>query len=1059
MEASNPYSTGGGGTFFEQKIQANFVALFLMAAPFPIIGSGCYQISLQARRSGVQTDDMVVYFAEPDTAECKLLVQIKHKLKFVDSDQQTKDALLQAWVDFNKPEIFNPEADRIAFITGPLSQPLIDHVLPLFDFARKSKDAADFMDHFKQNAEEKRKKIAVIKTIIQEAIKREVTDDELWRFLKVLDVLDYDFDHPKGKAVTQILTQLRLHLVVADEAQDVWSQLCAMAGEFNMRGGAITRKTLPKELTRRFKPLAPALATWGIPMFNIDNFIGNQEYLGQIVHRFQDNMGKQILLPLIGLGGIGKTYLALNTISILKANYTCIVWFNAKSKELLEKQFLEFAQFQQIPLDESSATEAKIGRIKNWLNKQTKALLIFDDADSYAALTAFIPPVVGNAHILVTSIKEEVGWTNGINIGAMNQADACELLKREIGKVPLYEGNAEALEKLLDLLGGLPLAIAQAGAYMQSTDTPIDQYVTQYKAKRLAMLNDGTLAKARQAHEPVYITFKVSIDKVTEESIPAEKFLTYCAYLHPNNIRKDWFNRNFPDLSDPFPINEVIPILKQYSLIKSDIDVVNIHCVVQDVIREIMSVAQTHLTWILQTMDGLNSSFHYDRNDQSVLREDIFLIPHMLRVKDLALEHPDERTYQGQLGRLLYNLGVFYLDHQYDSQEAEHYLVLAEPLIRSAENVELLEKLKKHLLKAQTRNGKLDVQCVLEHDTAQQKDVDVLCILGNYYLRDQTNPHRLESATKYFSRALDCATRNNDEEKIAMACHYLGTTWKQQWLKKRNVVRNGQEKHYTPEWIQEREQEANDCFKKSLEYYNQALALKQTLYPNDSPEIVRTKRQIGVLYKETGNHRQAKKFLSQACSLMQEFYGDEVRIDVIDVVCDLAGACAALGELETATKYFQFGLTQLQKLGGDQGNRETKIKRALSEIDTRKKSDISRFLVPRQRARTGETEGSSTAPLDRKRRTRSPTMLEDSAAAPATVKVDSDMEDTAAGSSSDPAVTQLPPGPVIFSAPKLPVRQDQAEMARESGVKMAREDGAADDAESERAASVLEFRG
>ena len=81
-QQSNPYSTGGGGPNFETRVQAAFAVLMLTGRiapclpPFPIT-----KIKLQARYTGVQTDDFIVFAKQPETEqEAKLLVQVKHDL-------------------------------------------------------------------------------------------------------------------------------------------------------------------------------------------------------------------------------------------------------------------------------------------------------------------------------------------------------------------------------------------------------------------------------------------------------------------------------------------------------------------------------------------------------------------------------------------------------------------------------------------------------------------------------------------------------------------------------------------------------------------------------------------------------------------------------------------------------------------------------------------------------------------------------------------------------------------------------------------------------------------
>ena len=78
-EISNPFSTGGGGQFFEAKVQASFLLLMLVGGRVPCLPSGRVQsVRLQAKQAGFETDDVAVTVLTDTGIEHRLLAQIKH---------------------------------------------------------------------------------------------------------------------------------------------------------------------------------------------------------------------------------------------------------------------------------------------------------------------------------------------------------------------------------------------------------------------------------------------------------------------------------------------------------------------------------------------------------------------------------------------------------------------------------------------------------------------------------------------------------------------------------------------------------------------------------------------------------------------------------------------------------------------------------------------------------------------------------------------------------------------------------------------------------------------
>lgn len=260
-EVSNPFSTGGGGQFFEAKVQASFLLHLLIGGRVPCLPGGSVQsVRLQARQAGFRTDDVVVKIHTGTGTEHRLLAQVKHHAVVAVSDGEFCDALGSAWEDFNNPSAFTQSRDALALITGPQSDQALQHVRPLLGWARTSASSAEFFDKVATanfSSDKKRAKLQVFRDVLKRVVGATLSDDILWQFLKHLHLLSYDFDVVQGSIhETAILTMLDMARSPTSslDAQAVWEGLIVQAQEWNKTAGTFTAPELPDRLRSAVQP-------------------------------------------------------------------------------------------------------------------------------------------------------------------------------------------------------------------------------------------------------------------------------------------------------------------------------------------------------------------------------------------------------------------------------------------------------------------------------------------------------------------------------------------------------------------------------------------------------------------------------------------------------------------------------------------------------------------------------------------------------------------------------------------------------------------------------------
>jgi hypothetical protein len=255
-QLANPFSTGGGGSNFENQVQAAFTVLMLTGGiapclpPWPI-----KKIKLQGRYAGYQTDDFIIFVEERSTGQkAKLLAQIKHTISIRDNDPTFGEVIQAAWSDFRNNEIFNPATDKFALISGPLSAREIENTRTILEWARHTETATEFINNIqltKFSSNTKRSKLQAFRSQLKKANNEvDLSDDELWRFLKSFHLLGYDLDIRSGVTLSLLLSHISQF--TDTNISDLWAIVAREVSSFNQNAGTISPETIPQEIRDAF---------------------------------------------------------------------------------------------------------------------------------------------------------------------------------------------------------------------------------------------------------------------------------------------------------------------------------------------------------------------------------------------------------------------------------------------------------------------------------------------------------------------------------------------------------------------------------------------------------------------------------------------------------------------------------------------------------------------------------------------------------------------------------------------------------------------------------------
>ena len=335
-------------------------------------------------------------------------------------------------------------------------------------------------------------------------------------------------------------------------------------------------------------------------------------------------------VAICGLGGSGKTSLAAEYAHRMKNHYQGgVFWFSGENEKKLENSVnslaLSVGTFVSNSFDVTlSQTLARMSRIqKPWL-------LIIDDMDELELSPNVRKLLSGswqkkcNGHIIVTTRRKPSTLVNAVQVPEINENcclelqcfdvdDAKEFLFTRTG-IPRDEDTEAAAYKLFEELGGLPLALEQAAAYIKFLGCPFFSYLETYKTKRLALLNQQRISPVSEYSSPerlaVQTTWLLNTDyiKRNSEGRNTIRFLNACLFFSPNEIQEELINVGEPPVNDEqFRIfvgtslgrYQIFKLLTDFSLFKqSSSRCLQVHRLVLDVIKERLSSSEQEESFV-----------------------------------------------------------------------------------------------------------------------------------------------------------------------------------------------------------------------------------------------------------------------------------------------------------------------------------------------------------------------------------------------------------------------------------------------------------------------------
>lgn len=329
-------------------------------------------------------------------------------------------------------------------------------------------------------------------------------------------------------------------------------------------------------------------------------------------------------LAITGVAGIGKTQIAVEYAYRAReqGRYRHTLWINATSEEaILTSLVLLAEELPACAVPSQPDQRQLVGAITSWLEHCPDPwLLIVDNADDLALVQQYLPQQ-GRGCILFTTRAHAVGaLAQPLAVETMGLVEGTQLLLRRAKRLPASDQEFNAAMNVVMAFDGFPLALDQAGAYMEETGCRCEDYLHLYQEHRQTLL-----ARRGQPATPypasVATAWVLAFQTLQARNPAAAELLCLCAFLSPDHIPEEliqagaaeWPSSLQAAAANRLAFNQVLEDLLRCSLVKrlGEERLLSIHRLVQAVQQDQLEADQQR-QWTERAVRALQQLFPRD---------------------------------------------------------------------------------------------------------------------------------------------------------------------------------------------------------------------------------------------------------------------------------------------------------------------------------------------------------------------------------------------------------------------------------------------------------------
>lgn len=340
------------------------------------------------------------------------------------------------------------------------------------------------------------------------------------------------------------------------------------------------------------------------------HFTGREEELQTLRDRLADSSMEILSQPpqtIYGLGGIGKTEIAVEYAHRYAADYDVIWWVRAEHVDRVRDSLVRLGR--QLDLeDPNGQRDRSIYAVMDALRlgrPYQRWLLIYDNAARAETISEYIPKATSGCHIIITSREQQwrkITRAEGIEVTEFTPDESVTFLRKRVRSLrteaEAADGGPEhdAARQLASELDNLPIAMDHAAAYIDETGVSVESYLEMYRQDPYGLFSESVDSEYPRA---VANTWSISVSQLGQD---AAEIFKLCAFFSPEPIAEELFLGGGADveappalraaLSETRRLRQAVRQLHRYSLARIDgkRNVLVVHRVVQAVTRSMVKM-------------------------------------------------------------------------------------------------------------------------------------------------------------------------------------------------------------------------------------------------------------------------------------------------------------------------------------------------------------------------------------------------------------------------------------------------------------------------------------
>lgn len=296
---------------------------------------------------------------------------------------------------------------------------------------------------------------------------------------------------------------------------------------------------------------------WQVPVcdppYTYDDLFTDRETILAAISSFfaSTRPHRTSILALSGMGGIGKTAIALEYCYRTSQAYQHILWLNASSRSVLSTYVSLLADRLSLPNAIRQDEQQLFATIKQWLREQPGWLLVLDQIEDMTLIDLLVPPLSSGHALLTTRAQDTRKRASLLSIPSMDINASTLFLLRRIHILPglatLDQASTDIVREATAIareMDGFPLALDQAGAYLERWGGDLPTYLTLYRKQRTRLLSERGQVKDDQ-HEAVTGPSTFVFEQL--RGSPYLNLLHLLAFLHPDIIPEGLLVKELPE--------------------------------------------------------------------------------------------------------------------------------------------------------------------------------------------------------------------------------------------------------------------------------------------------------------------------------------------------------------------------------------------------------------------------------------------------------------------------------------------------------------------------------